>query len=134
MTNLANIGVNSSIGAGIATSDATNAASLIFNGGTLQYTGSKATIYQTTQTPTVSINRLFTLAGNGAIDSAATLATGRHGTAGAANSAALIFNNTAAVAFGTAGAKALTLQGGSTGGQRDRPPIGRQSERRRALR
>ena len=59
VTTLANIGVASGIGKGDATSDATNAASLVFAGGTLLYTGANGTIYQESQTPSVSINRLF---------------------------------------------------------------------------
>jgi autotransporter-associated beta strand protein len=47
---LGNIGSPSSIGAGDATSDTTNANSLIFNGGTFQYTGTGE-----------STNRLFTI-------------------------------------------------------------------------
>jgi autotransporter-associated beta strand protein len=111
---LADIGVASAIGRGDAASAASNAASLVFNGGILQYTGSNAQIYQTTQTPSVSINRLFTLAGNGTLDS-----SGQYGNnvlaAGAANNAALIFNNTAPVVFSGTGARTLTLQGNSTG-------------------
>ncbi|MGB8166722.1 MAG: autotransporter-associated beta strand repeat-containing protein, partial [Chthoniobacteraceae bacterium] len=111
---LANIGTPSSIGQGVATSDATNAASLVFNGGTLQYTGSNATIYQMTQTPSISIDRLFTLAGNGTIDS-----SGQFGNsvlaAGAQNNAALIFNKTSPIAFSGSGSRLLTLTGNSTG-------------------
>ncbi|CAN5834178.1 autotransporter-associated beta strand repeat-containing protein [soil metagenome] len=110
-TSLANGGTASSIGA------STNAASnLVFNGGTLQYTGSTATIFQTTQTPSVSIDRLFTLAGNGTIQS-----SGQYGNnvlgAGAQNNATLIFNNSAgALAYsGVVGARTLILGGTSLG-------------------
>ena len=73
VTSLADIGQASGLGAGDATSDATNAASLIFDGGRLLYTGSGnnsydnrvQNIFQTTQTPSVSINRLFTLTAAG---------------------------------------------------------------------
>src|SRR5206468_2697897 len=57
VNNLANIGAASAIGVGDATNDATNAASLVFNGGALQYTGASAVIAQTTQTPSVAIDR-----------------------------------------------------------------------------
>ena len=49
------LGSNSSIGKGDATSDATNAASLVLNGGVLQYSGTAA----------ASTNRLFTIGING---------------------------------------------------------------------
>lgn len=113
VTSLADIGVASAIGAGDAGNDATNAASLVFNGGVLQYTGATSTIYQTTQTPSVSINRLFTLAGNGTLDSSGSY--GAPNLARAANNATLIFNNTAPVAFTGTGIRTLTLQGDSTG-------------------
>ncbi len=119
-TTLANIGVASSIGAGNGSSDDTNAASLVFGSstttGTLQYTGSTNTsnnIYQTTQTPSVSINRLFTLAGAGTIESSGTFGNAVIGT-GQANSAALVFNNTAPVRFSGTGVRTLTLGGTST--------------------
>lgn len=114
---LANIGSASGIGRGDA---ANNAGSLVFNNGTLQYTGdtnSSTNIWQATQTPSVSIDRLFTLAGNGTIDSSGgygnVVATGR-----SANSAALVFNNTAPVVFSGAGTRTLTLTGDSTGDNR----------------
>ncbi len=114
VTSLTNIGEASGIGKGDSTSAATNAASLVFNGGTLQYTGSNASIYQTTQTPSVSIDRLFTLAGNGTIQS-----SGQYGNsilaAGSANNATLIWNNTADVSFSGTGTRTLTLGGNSTG-------------------
>ena len=49
-----NIGSASFLGAGVATSNATNAASLVFDGGTLQFTGGS--------TPYIT-NRLFTITG-----------------------------------------------------------------------
>lgn len=108
---LANGGTPSSIGA--STSAAGN---LVFNNGILRYQGSNAQIYQTTATPSVSIDRLFTLAGAGTIDS-----SGQFGNSilagGNQNNAALIFNNSFnAVAFaGAVGARTLTLQGNSAG-------------------
>jgi autotransporter-associated beta strand protein len=113
VTSLADIGVASAIGLGDASNDVSNAASLVFNGGVLQYTGATGTIYQTTQTPSVSTNRLFTLAGNGTIDSSGSY--GAPNLTRAANSATLIFNNTAPVAFSGTGVRTLTLQGDSTG-------------------
>jgi autotransporter-associated beta strand protein len=117
VTSLADIGTASALGKGNATSDATNAASLIFNGaatGTLLYTGSNATIFQETQTPSVRTNRLFTLAGNAIIES-----SGQYGNnvlaTGNANHASLIFYNTAAVVFAGTGARSLTLGGTSIG-------------------
>lgn len=110
VTSLADIGQASGIGRG---DSGNNAGSLIFNGGILQYTGTTGTIYQTTQTPGVSIDRLFTLAGNGTIDS-----SGSYGAPTlnrAANQATLIFNNYSPVAFSGTGTRTLTLQGDSTG-------------------
>ena len=115
VTTLADIGAASGIGKGDATSDATNAASLVFAGGMLQYTGSTTTIYQTTQTPSVSTNRLFTLAGNGMIDSSGTYGSPYVNKAGAANNATLIFSNTGPVVFSGTGDRTLTLTGTSTG-------------------
>ncbi|NBV87656.1 MAG: hypothetical protein EBS01_15615, partial [Verrucomicrobia bacterium] len=106
---LANGGIASSIGA--SSNDASN---LVFNGGTLQYTGSNASFVQFTQTPSVAIDRLFTLAGNGAIDS-----SGNYGnntlTTGVQNNAALVFANTGTVAFAGTGNRLLNLTGSSTG-------------------
>jgi autotransporter-associated beta strand protein len=112
VNSLANGGVASSIG-----QSSNAAANLVFNNGTLQYTGNTTTstnIYQTTQTPSVSIDRLFTLEGNATLDSSGTYGNVVAG-ARAANSAALIFNNTGAIAYSTTGNKVLTLQGDSTG-------------------
>ncbi|WP_397381393.1 autotransporter-associated beta strand repeat-containing protein, partial [Prosthecobacter sp.] len=114
LPNIADIGVASGIGKGDATSDATNAASLILNGGALRYVGTNSGGAVTaTQTPSVSINRLFTLAGNGTIAS-----FGSYGNLSASrinNNAALIFNNTADLAFSGTGARTLTLDGDSQG-------------------
>jgi len=117
ITSIGDIGIASALGRGDATSDATNAASLVFNGtstGALVYTGANATIFQETQTPSVSTNRLFTLAGNGFIES-----SGQYGNnvlaAGSANHATLVFRNTADVVFAGAGIRTLTLGGTSLG-------------------
>jgi autotransporter-associated beta strand protein len=126
VTSLANIGTASGLGKGNNSSAATNAASLIFNGGTLLYTGANNTanssIFALTQTPSVAIDRLFTMAGNATIDS-----SGGYGNnaiaARAANSAALVFNNPGAVAFAGAGSRTVTLQGDSIGDNEFRPQI-----------
>jgi len=85
---LANGGTASDIGA--ASSSATN---LVFNGGTLQYTG-----------PAASIDRLFTVrTGGGTIDASGAPGTGR-----------LDLNNTGSVGLVGTGARVLTLTGTST--------------------
>jgi autotransporter-associated beta strand protein len=111
VTNLANIGTPSGIGRGDNTSADSNAASLVLAGGTLQYTGAGTTVFQPFQTPSVSTDRLFTMAGDGAIDSSGRY--GRNSLAGsAANSASLVFSNTGAVRFsGGSGLRTLTLAG-----------------------
>jgi autotransporter-associated beta strand protein len=112
--NIADIGVASGIGKGDATSDATNAASIILNGGALRYVGTNSGgAVIATQTPSVSINRLFTLAGNGTIASYGSYGNLSAGRAG--NNAALIFNNTADLSFSGTGARTLTLDGDSQG-------------------
>ncbi|MGV3659502.1 MAG: autotransporter-associated beta strand repeat-containing protein [Prosthecobacter sp.] len=115
VTTLADIGSASGIGLGDDTSDETNAASLVFNGGALRYLGQDgANIYQTTGTPSVSIDRLFTLAGNGSIANFGS--TGQNASQGrAANHATLVFNNPAPVAFSGSGNRTLTLRGDSQG-------------------
>ncbi|MEZ0276919.1 MAG: autotransporter-associated beta strand repeat-containing protein, partial [Roseimicrobium sp.] len=114
VTNLANGGLASSLG------QSSNAASnLILGGagttGTLNYTGSSTTIYQTTKTPTVSIDRLFSLAGNGTIQSNGTYGNESVAAAGVQNNAALLFSNSGPIGFTTAGVKTLTLGGTSIG-------------------
>jgi len=79
---LANGGSASDIGAA-----SSGAANLVFNGGTLQYTGGGA-----------SIDRMFTLGTGG-------------GTIDASGSGALNLNNTGAVAYSGTGARVLTLTG-----------------------
>lgn len=107
---LANGGQPSSIGA------SSNAAgNLVFNGGILLYQGSNATVFQATQSPSVSTDRLFTLAGAGTIESTGSYGNNVTGTP-AGNNAALIFSNTGAVAYNAPNAaRSLTLQGGSLG-------------------
>lgn len=92
---LANIGVSSGIGRGDSTDDASNAASLVFNGttGGIAYTG----------TTSISIDRLFTMSGGGQISN------------NSANSSTLILNKSNALTFGTTAAQTLTLGGSSTG-------------------
>ena len=109
VTNLANGGVASGIGA-----SSSGSASLVFNGGTLLYTGGNASFTQLTQTPSVSTDRLFTLAGNGFIES-----SGNYGNAASfaatQNNAALVFSNTGSLGYAGTGARTLTLAGNSTG-------------------
>ena len=91
---LASIGIASSIGEGNGASTASNAASLVLDGGTLQYTNSTS----------VNTTRLFTLTQNGGtIDSSG------------GGSEALVFSNTNAIAFIGSGARTLTLTGNSGG-------------------
>jgi len=113
VTSLADGGSTSSIG-----NSSSAAGNLVFNGGTLRYTGSDAVTAQATQTPSVSINRLFTLAtgANGTIESSGTFGNSFLAT-GVANNAALIFNNTTGtIAYsGIGSGHTLTLSGTSTG-------------------
>jgi len=81
------IGVASPLGAGIATNTTTNAASLVLDGGGLQYTGG-----------TVSTDRRFTLTNNG-------------GTLDASGAGGITFTDTTAIALTGSGARTLTLQG-----------------------
>jgi autotransporter-associated beta strand protein len=114
VTTLANIGAASGIGAGDPTSADTNAASLVFDGGTLLYTGNNGIVWQPTQTPSVSIDRLFTLAGNGRIDSTGMYGDNDFSNAGGSlsrNSATLILSNTGVVRIVGTGARTLTLGG-----------------------
>ncbi|OYW76067.1 MAG: hypothetical protein B7Z37_10495, partial [Verrucomicrobia bacterium 12-59-8] len=118
ITLLANYGSVSSIGTGSAQS---NAASLVLGSsagstaGVLQYIGQNSNSFLASiQSPSVQTDRLFTLAGNGGLDSSGGYGNSAVGT-GNNNNAAIWFTNTGAVAFSTAGAKTLTLQGTSTG-------------------
>jgi autotransporter-associated beta strand protein len=114
VTRLANIGLPSGIGVGDNTSDATNAASLVLNGGDLRYVGTNGGgAVEATQTPSVSTDRLFTLAGNGGLRSFGSF--GNIVATRASNNASLIFSNTADVAFSGAGVRTLTLGGDSIG-------------------
>ena len=120
VTSLANIGQPSSIGRGDV---ATNAGSLIFENGILYYTGSQTTsydngsrtvnIFSATQTPSVSIDRLFTLAGNAEIQSNGSYGSPVMGRT--ENHAALVFSNTGDIAYLGTGARTLTLGGNSNG-------------------
>ena len=115
-TTTMNAGVASPIGMG------STAAGLVFNGGTLLYTGANATIFSQTQTPSISTDRLFTLAGNGTIQS-----SGQYGNtvlaAGTQNNASLVFSNTSAISFSGTGVRTLTLGGNSIGDNVFRPQI-----------
>jgi autotransporter-associated beta strand protein len=109
VNSLANGGVASSIGASTSA-----AANLVFNGGTLTYTGASSLIQQYTQTPSVSIDREFTLAANGVIQS-----SGKYGSsynnAATDNHATLVFASTADLTFAGTGTRTLTLGGTSIG-------------------
>jgi autotransporter-associated beta strand protein len=127
VTSLADIGVASALGAGDATNAASNAGSLIFNNGTLRYTGSDnsqsgngVSIYQTTQSASVSTNRLFTISGVfGGIESSGTYGNSTlaaANTAGTANNAAIVFSNTGDIAYsGFSVVRQLQLMGTSQG-------------------
>ena len=129
ITSLANIGQPSSIGAGDATSDATNAASLVLSGGArLLYTGAaKKTydglnldVYQTTQTPSVATNRLFTMLGDVILGIDGTYGNNVQTGTTVNNNAALVFSNTGNIQFGGnfTGTRTLTLAGNSSGDNR----------------
>ncbi len=113
--NLADIGAASGLGRGDATSNATNAASLVLSSasatqgfGGISYTGADS----------ISINRLFTFGGTAATSGARLQANG-------ANNATLIFNNTAPLAFsvGNTAAQGLVLGGASLGDNQFNPQI-----------
>ncbi len=91
IASLANIGANSAIGAGTGTNNSTNAASLVFDGGILRYTGAA-----------VASNRLFTLTQNG-------------GTFDASGTGAVNFNNPGPLVTSGSGARTLVLTGTNTG-------------------
>jgi autotransporter-associated beta strand protein len=106
------------------------AANLIFNAGTLTYSGAAATsattgggIYQIIQTPSVSIDRLFSLAGSATIQSSGTYGNEAASAGTGQNNAALVFRNTGDIAFLTSGAKTLTLGGTSIGDNIFRPRV-----------
>ena len=96
VTSLANGGSNSNIGASTS-----NAANLVFNGGTLSYSG-----------PAASTDRLFTLRAGG-------------GTIASSGSGALTFANTAAITVDNDAntARTLTLGGTNTGNNTFAPVI-----------
>lgn len=115
VSHLANIGQASGLGTGDATDAATNAASLVFNGGVLRYIGQEANNFHLAEgTPSVSIDRLFTMAGNGTISSFGSAGQNANQTR-ARNDAALVFNNTAPIAFSGSGNRTLTIRGDSLG-------------------
>lgn len=105
---LSNIGQPSGIGAGDATSDATNAASLVFNGSTggLVYVGNVTnnSLVLTAGSTSSTTNRLFTLAGTGATLSST-----------ASNNNSIVWSNPGAIVHGVVGPQALTLTGTSAG-------------------
>lgn len=103
---LANIGVASSLGAGDATSDATNAASLVFTGNSA--TGNMGRInYDGWET--VNTDRLFTLGGTGADAGGGIIANG-------VTNANMVWSNPAAIPIIDADSnQRLRLGGGNTG-------------------
>ncbi len=126
VASLTDIGLASSIGAGDPTSDASNAASLVFGGdltqadgflnGVLQYTGSTAQV----------TNRLFTIGdagnsvtGNGGVG-------GNNGAIDASGTGdgTVDFDNTGAIAFESTGTHNLTLTGSNTGANTFAPLLG----------
>ncbi|MDP2323448.1 MAG: autotransporter-associated beta strand repeat-containing protein, partial [Gammaproteobacteria bacterium] len=108
VTSLANGGVASGIGA-----SSSAASNLVFNGGTLTYTGSTAAIFMETQSPSVLTDRLFTLAANGTISSEGSY--GQNILGRTANHASLVFTSLGTVDFAGAGVRTLTLTGDSIG-------------------
>ncbi len=112
--NLGNIGSPSSLGAGDGTSDATNAASLVFNGasasqafGGINYNGRDS----------ISTDRLFTFGGTASDSGARIQANG-------ANDSTLIFSNPGALGFGTTDVdQGLVLGGASIGSNQFNPLI-----------
>ncbi|MEY5011170.1 MAG: hypothetical protein RLZZ253_2309, partial [Verrucomicrobiota bacterium] len=119
VTRLADGGAPSGIGASSSAPE-----NLVFNNGTLLYTGAGAAgggIYQTSQTPSVSTNRLFSLAGNAGIQSSGTFGNESAAAGSGANHASLVFANTSPLVFLTPGSKTLTLGGSSAGDNVFRP-------------
>lgn len=111
---LANIGEASGIGAGNASNDASNAASLVFNGSTggLVYAGNLLNGALALGSASTSTDRLFTLAGTGATLSST-----------ASNNNAVVFTNTGTIVHGIVGPQNLILTGTSTGDNRLNPKI-----------
>lgn len=108
---LTDIGQNSGIGRGDATTPSTNAGSLVYNGttGGIVYAGSIRNGDLVLGSRSASTNRLFTLAGTAA-GSGATLSST------ASNNNAVVWSNTGDIVFGVgAAAQTLRLAGGSTG-------------------
>jgi autotransporter-associated beta strand protein len=113
---LADIGQNSGVGRGDATSDATNAASLVFNGSTggISYRGDFMVGQLTLGSFSASTDRLFTLAGTGA-----TLASSQ--TTNINN--AVVWRNTGAIAHGIVGPQTVIFTGSSQGDNRFNPQL-----------
>jgi autotransporter-associated beta strand protein len=113
---LTDIGQPSGIGRGIATSDATNAASLVFNGSTggLNYRGDRFDGLLTVADVSASTNRLFTLA-------AAATGARLSSTVGLNN--AIIWSNTAAIVNNTTANAIMTFDGDSAGDNTFNPQL-----------
>jgi autotransporter-associated beta strand protein len=111
---LADIGEASGIGRGDSTSDATNAASLVFNGSTggLDYAGNIRDVNLILGARSASTDRLFTLSGSGATLSST-----------AANFNAIVWRNTGAIVHGTDADRTLTFTGSSQGDNTFNPQI-----------
>jgi len=105
---LANIGQNSGIGRGDATSDATNAASLVFTGSTggLVYQGNIVNGILNLGSRSASTDRLFTLAA---------AATGATLSSTVSNNNAIVWSNTGAIVNNTTANATLTFAGTGTG-------------------
>ncbi len=113
---LADIGQDSGIGRGVATSNATNAASLVFNGSTggLGYRGDRFTGLLNIEDVSVSTNRLFTLAAT---------ATGARLSSTVGLNGAIVWSNTAAIVNITTANAILTFEGDSTGDNTFNPQL-----------
>jgi autotransporter-associated beta strand protein len=113
---LANIGQDSGIGRGDATSDVTNAAGLVFNGSTggIVYQGSVLNGLLTLGSRSASTNRLFTLAAS---------STGATLSSTVSNNNAVIWSNAAPVVNNTSANAVLTLTGTSTGDNTFNPQL-----------
>lgn len=111
---LADIGEDSSIGRGDDTSDATNAASLVFSGlgGELRYIGNILDGNLTLGSTSASTDRLFTISGSGATLSSTV-----------SNNNAIVWSNTGAIVHGTNANRTLTLTGTSQGDNTLNPQI-----------
>ncbi len=120
VSSLANIGQNSSIGRGDSTSATTNAASLVLDGGVLQYTGAGATTDRLFTLGTTAVAFRANANGNSTLNiHSVTGGIDSSGTTGA-----LIFSNAGAIAFAGSGARQFLLTGSNTADNRFSSIIG----------